>query len=86
MDKCKVGEHKFESYVVATLPPDESQLEGADVGNALDSQKPGIIVALTARRYLVGCSRCGSVLGGFAATPEEEPGAHSAESSKSAEE
>jgi hypothetical protein len=73
MDRCKVGEHDFESYVVATIAPDQSQLTGADIESSHDSQKPAIIQALTAKRCLVACSKCGLVLGGFGANTDGDP-------------
>jgi mannose/fructose/N-acetylgalactosamine-specific phosphotransferase system component IIC len=53
--------------LTATLPPDKDQLVAADVqyltGDAGEMEM--VIEALTAKRNLVACSKCGLVLGGY---------------------
>ena len=56
------GKHKFVSTLVATLPPNEDQI------NAADLQYPDMAEmteALTAKRFLVHCRDCGLVAGGY---------------------
>ena len=60
--------HKFESFVVATLPPEAEQI-GRSLQTTYTSEAVArIMESLTARRYLVACSKCGMVLGGYAAS------------------
>lgn len=53
--------------MTATLPPDPDQLKAADAGNySAASSVKMIVESLTAKRYLIACSKCGLVLGGYA--------------------
>ena len=62
---CRFDGHQFESYLVATVPPNPQQMNGASVDNLSPSGAQIIIESLTAKRYLVACKNCGMVLGGF---------------------
>ena len=75
-----MGEHSFESYVVATLPPDKDLLEVALQGHSYISEAVARIVeSMTAKKYLIACSKCGLTIGDYSGVKppnievEEEP-------------
>jgi len=70
--ECDVT-HQFESYLVATLPPDSDQLRAADLESYTSADEAAIVIgALTAKRYVVACKDCGLVIGGHAVAQPPE--------------